>query len=191
MKSVKEKIIYTYEINKSKFISILYYLKSVDDVCNYLEEVKKEYKDASHYCYAYILENIKKCSDDKEPSGTAGKPILEVLEKNELTNVLCIVVRYFGGIKLGAGGLLRAYSKAVSDNIEINNQKIGILTNGYIVTVEITYNDINSIEYKYKNIIDKNFNESIIYTLLLEEQELKEIESKYKIIDKEKTLFIK
>ena len=191
MKSVKEKIIYTYEINKSKFISILYYLKSVDDVNIYLEEVKKEYKDANHYCYAYILENAKKCSDDKEPSGTAGKPILEVLEKSDLTNVLCVVVRYFGGIKLGAGGLLRAYSKAVSDNIEINNQKIGILTNGYIITIEITYNDINQVEYKYKNIIDKKFNESITYTLLLEEQELTEIESKYKIIDKEKTLFIK
>ena len=191
MKSVKEKIVYTYEINKSKFISIICYINNSDEVNGILDEVKKEYKDATHYCYAYILDNTKKCSDDKEPSGTAGKPILDVLEKKDLVNILCIVVRYFVGIKLGAGGLLRAYSKAVSDNLDINKDKIGSIVNGYYVTVEISYNDINSFEYKYKSIIEKEFNETIKYKIFIEEQELEELESKYKIISKEKTLFIK
>ena len=78
------------------------------------ELTKKEYKDSTHICYAYIINSSEKCSDDGEPNGTAGLPILNILKKNNLTNVLAIVIRYFGGIKLGAGGLLRAYSDAAN-----------------------------------------------------------------------------
>ena len=94
-----------------------------------LVELKNKYKDATHICFSYIINNTKRFSDDNEPSGTAGIPILNVLENNNLNYVLCCVVRYFGGIKLGAGGLLRAYSnsakeclnKAVLTNIVIGN----------------------------------------------------------------------
>lgn len=103
------------EINKSKFIAYKLDLSSVTEVKPFLEKLKKEHKKARHFCYAYVFnkEGIsEKCSDDGEPQGTAGYPILNVIKKKSLTNVLVVVVRYFGGIKLGAGGLTRAYTKA-------------------------------------------------------------------------------
>ena len=105
------------EINKSRFIAYKLELSSLDLVKPFLENLKKEHKKARHVCYAYVYnrETInEKCSDDGEPSGTAGYPILNVIKKKNLTNVLVAVVRYFGGIKLGAGGLTRAYTKAAA-----------------------------------------------------------------------------
>ena len=114
MYSIDSDVTNEYVINKSKFITKLYYVDNVEEVASVLNKVKSEYSLANHYCYAYIINNISKSSDDKEPSGTAGIPILNVLLKNNLNNILCIVVRYFGGIKLGAGGLVRAYTNSVS-----------------------------------------------------------------------------
>ena len=87
MKSIKSNVKNELVITKSKFITFLYRVNTIDEINNYLDELKKEYKDATHHCYAYILNNTKKASDDKEPSGTAGMPILNVLEHNDLTNV--------------------------------------------------------------------------------------------------------
>ena len=101
-------------INKSRFICLTCNIADVNEVNKKLEEIKNKYKDATHYCYAYIIGGMEKANDDGEPSGTAGVPILNVLQKEGLKNVLCVVVRYFGGIKLGAGGLTRAYTKAAS-----------------------------------------------------------------------------
>ena len=102
-------------INKSRFIAYKFELKSLD--AN-LELLKKQHKKATHICYAYVF-NIgvvsEKCFDDGEPNGTAGYPILNVIKKRNLNNTLVAVVRYFGGIKLGAGGLTRAYTKAASE----------------------------------------------------------------------------
>ena len=106
------------EIKKSKFISLCFNVESAEDVSNILETIKKENKKATHVCFAYRIvgaEFLEKAFDDGEPSGTAGKPILNVIQKQNLSNVLIVVVRYFGGIKLGAGGLLRAYLKAASE----------------------------------------------------------------------------
>ena len=103
------------EINKSRFIAYRLELSSLDEVKPFLERLKKEHKKARHVCYAYVYNKeliSEKCSDDGEPGGTAGYPILNVIKKKNLTNVLVAVVRYFGGIKLGAGGLTRAYTKA-------------------------------------------------------------------------------
>lgn len=100
----------TYEVQKSKFIGFLFPVISLEMVHLHLEEIRKNYPDATHHCYAYILKNEKRCSDDGEPSGTAGMPILNVLEKQNLNFILCIVVRYFGGILLGTGGLVHAYT---------------------------------------------------------------------------------
>ena len=102
-------------INKSRFIAYMFELKSLDDVKTNLEFLKKEHKKATHICYAYVFNTgvvSEKCFDDGEPSGTAGYPILNVIKKRGVTNTLVAVVRYFGGIKLGAGGLTRAYTKA-------------------------------------------------------------------------------
>ena len=105
------------EIKKSKFYGYLYNVNSANDVAKILEDLKKEHKKATHICYAYkIVDGVEiiKFSDDGEPSGTAGRPMLNVIEKKNLKNVLICVVRYFGGIKLGAGGLVRAYTKCAS-----------------------------------------------------------------------------
>ncbi len=111
---------YTLEIKKSKFIALYYEINTKDEVLNILTELKKEHKKAKHFPYAYKIDmNIKK-SDDKEPSNTAGLPILNIIEKNNLNNTLIVIIRYFGGIKLGAGGLLRAYSNSAREVIKLN-----------------------------------------------------------------------
>lgn len=108
----------TLEIKKSKFIGYLYELDSILDVDIILEKLKKEHKKARHIPYAYKFHNTAKKTDDKEPSGTCGTPILNVLDRNNLNNHMIVVVRYFGGIKLGAGPLLRSYSKCANDVIK-------------------------------------------------------------------------
>lgn len=108
----------TLEVKKSKFIGLYYEVKTLEEVNIILEDLKKEHKKARHSPYAYKIDNLVKKSDDKEPSGTAGLPILNILEKNNLNFVLIVVIRYFGGIKLGAGGLIRAYSKAARDAVK-------------------------------------------------------------------------
>lgn len=102
---------------KSKFVGLLFEITSKEQVVEILENIKQQHKKATHICYAYKITNgqeIVKFSDDGEPNGTAGRPILNVIEKKNLTNILVVVVRYFGGIKLGAGGLCRAYTKCTS-----------------------------------------------------------------------------
>ena len=104
-------------INKSRFISYRFDLHNLDDVKAFLSDLKKEHKKATHICYAYVYSGdvvSEKCSDDGEPGGTAGYPILNVIKKKAKKNTLVAVVRYFGGVKLGAGGLTRAYTKAAS-----------------------------------------------------------------------------
>lgn len=105
------------EINKSKFISYKFELNSLQQTKEILQELKVQHKKATHICWAYVYSKevvSEKCSDDGEPSGTAGHPILNIIKKKNLTNTMVVVVRYFGGIKLGAGGLTRAYTKATA-----------------------------------------------------------------------------
>ena len=152
-------------IKNSKFICIIHKIYTIEDVDNYLTNIKKMYKDANHYCYAYIIDDKKKFSDDNEPSGTAGSPIMQVLEKNNLNYVICVVIRYFGGIKLGAGGLVRAYSKSVSDCI--NKSTLNKLVEGYNVDIIFDYDHLNKINYFLKDITikKKEYMDKIIYNL--------------------------
>ena len=106
------------EIKKSKFISYAFKISSKEEIEEILCELKKEHRKARHLPYAYKFDNNIKKSDDKEPSNTAGGPILNIIEKNDLNNILIVVVRYFGGIKLGAGGLIRAYGAAAKEVIQ-------------------------------------------------------------------------
>ena len=163
-------------INKSKFITYLYKVKNIEDVNTYLDELKNKYKDATHICYAYIINNTKRFSDDNEPNGTAGVPILNVLENNNLNYVLCAVVRYFGGIKLGAGGLLRAYSSSCKECL--NKTSFNEILIGKRITISFNYDNSKYIDNLLKdiNIIDKKFDSTISYTFELDE-------SKYNIID--------
>lgn len=112
MKLIKE---YLYEIKKSKFYAFNYKVDSLDEVNNIIELLKKEHKKARHIVYAYKIDGIEKKFDDGEPSGTAGMPLYNIINKKDLNHTLLVVVRYFGGIKLGAGGLLRAYNTAGSE----------------------------------------------------------------------------
>lgn len=107
----------TYIVKKSKFIAYYYFVKNPSEVVTIFECLKKEHKKAKHIPYAYKIDTMIKKSDDKEPSGTSGAPILSVIEKNELNNAAIFVVRYFGGIKLGSGGLYRAYLSAAKECI--------------------------------------------------------------------------
>ena len=109
---------YTLEIKKSKFIAYYYQIDTIEEVKELLEKLKKEHKKARHIPYAYKIDNNIKKSDDKEPSGTSGMPILNIIEKNNLNHTLIAIVRYFGGIKLGSGGLIRAYLNTAKEVIK-------------------------------------------------------------------------
>lgn len=155
---------YEIEIKKSKFISKIYRVNNIEEVAKILLKLKEEYRNATHYCYAYIINENKKCSDDKEPSGTAGIPILQILEKNNLNMVLCVVIRYFGGIKLGASGLIRAYTKAVSELIK--KTPLITLINGYQVKLISSYNEQKKLDFilqKYH--YEKQYDDNITYII--------------------------
>lgn len=166
---------------KSRFIANVYNIASRQEAEEKIKQLKKKYHDAKHNCFAFsILENnlvVEKSSDDGEPSGTAGMPILNVIKKNELNNILIVVTRYFGGILLGTGGLTRAYSGAASkavDNATIVKQEQGVQA-----AVEITYADNEKFKfYCEKNnirIIKVEYNEDISYKIELNEKEYEKI----------------
>ena len=171
MLSIRTNSNYLYEIKKSKFYVFLYKLNNIEEIDNYLKDIKNTYKDATHYCYGYKINNLKKCSDDGEPTGTAGLPILEVLDKKNLDNILVIVVRYFGGIKLGAGGLIRAYANSVKEALEEN--EIINLEEGLEIKLETNYENKKDIEYLYKdNIINATYEDKITYILHIKKDNL-------------------
>ena len=172
MYSIKNNIEYTLEIKKSKFITKLFRVNNISEINDILSKINKEYSDSTHICYAYILENNEKCSDDGEPSGTAGLPILNILKKKNLCNVLAIVIRYFGGIKLGAGGLVRAYSNSVVDTLKQTD--IINLIEGYLIEIEFSYDQVKLIDYilNDKKIISKDYNNNITYKFYLNKEQL-------------------
>ena len=165
MYTIKENINNIIEIKNSKFICCLYKVYDINDIDKYLDKTRDTYKDATHYCYAYIIDDKKKFSDDNEPGGTAGSPILQVLEKKELNYILCVVVRYFGGIKLGSGGLVRAYSKSVSNCLDKAN--IINLVRGKNIDIIFSYDKVKIIDNLLKNsiILNKEFKEEIRYNV--------------------------
>lgn len=192
MKTIKDNINNQIIIKNSKFITELIKINNINDIDEILLEIKNKYKDANHYCYAYIINGIKRFSDDGEPGGTAGVPILNVLEKNELNYILAVVIRYFGGIKLGAGGLVRAYSKSVSE--AILKSTLQNLTNGYKITIEFDYDSIKEIDYILKEamIINKIFDNKVNYQFKISIDNFDLIENlllKYDIINKQDIIF--
>lgn len=173
-------------IKKSRFICYLYKVNDLEEINNYLNRIKEVHKNARHHCYAYILDNQKKATDDKEPSGTAGIPMLTLLEQKNLNHVLAIVVRYFGGIKLGTGGLFRAYTGVLKETIDLANIEEEIIK--YKYKIELDLNKANILD-KLQNIEIKNkvFSD-IISVELIAKDDIDEYLSNLniKIIDKEK-----
>lgn len=138
---------------KSKFIATLCYAKNVQEAEDKIKSIKKKYYDAKHNCIAYrVVENgqvIEKASDDGEPSGTAGGPMLNILQKGNFCNIVVIVTRYFGGILLGTGGLVRAYSEATQKVIEKSIKVMKI--KGVEIEVKLDYTNLEIFKYYCKN----------------------------------------
>lgn len=183
MKTIKNNITNEIEIKNSKFITKIYKTEK-EEIINILEKLKKEYPKATHYCYAYNNKNYKKSSDDNEPTGTAGKPILNVLEKEELENVLVVIIRYFGGIKLGAGGLIRAYTKATTEALK--KAIYQEVQDAYKVRIQFPYSEEKNINYliQEKNILKKEFQENIIYECIIEKDKINNLSTyNYEILE--------
>lgn len=170
---------------KSRFIANLIYVSSEEDAINKIKDIKKKYHDARHNCFAYrVLSKdgvIQRSSDDGEPSGTAGAPMLTILEKNNIVNVLLVVTRYFGGILLGTGGLVKAYTesslKALNEN-ELEEKELG-----YEVLFNVPYSEIKRIEYflKTNNILitRKDYVEDVMILTELSQEKYKNIEAEF------------
>ena len=152
-KTIKENVSAELVEKKSKFIANLFYIESREEAEDIIKMQKKKYYDARHNCYAFrVLEEdgiIEKSSDDGEPSGTAGAPMLNILSKMEITNVLVIVTRYFGGILLGTGGLVKAYSN--STKLALEKAEISMLEEGFVYKLELNYSDLENFKYFMKN----------------------------------------
>lgn len=160
---------------KSKFIANIYHVENVEEAEEKIKSTKKKYYDAKHNCIAYrVIENgkvIEKASDDGEPSGTAGGPMLNILQKNNLCNLVVVVTRYFGGILLGTGGLVRAYSDATQMAMAkcVKVQKV----KGIEIKVELEYPNLEIFKYYCKNkginIVNLEYGENIMANLEMEE----------------------
>ena len=174
-------------INKSKFIGIVKKIYSNNDINILLQNIKEKYSDATHICYAYILPNTEKYNDDGEPLGTAGIPILDVLKKNELCYVIAIVIRYFGGIKLGSNGLIRAYSNTISSLIKNNIKDI---ETGYLIEINEAYDKNDLVTYLLKNseIIKKEYHDKIIIKAIVNKKTLDNLSNVNYIIIEERII---
>ena len=158
IKTIKENVSSEIEVKKSRFIANIIKVENEEEAKEKLNEIRKEYRDARHNCFCYrvaVIEDgnekiVERFSDDGEPSGTAGAPMLDLLRGNDLTNVLVVVTRYFGGILLGTGGLVKAYTDATKEAIS----KIDIIekVKGVKYQITIKYDDLKNIKY----ICDKN-----------------------------------
>ena len=180
-KTIKQNITTQIVEKKSKFIANLYYAPTIEDAENILQNIKKQYYDAKHNCYAYRIKTqdgiISKSSDDGEPSGTAGAPMLNIITKNELVNVLIVVTRYFGGILLGTGGLVKAYSEVLIDAIK--KATFVMEQQGVEMEVIINYNDFEKLNY-YCNknlltIVHTEYNDKIKCIIEMNEEEKNKI----------------
>lgn len=183
---------------KSRFISYVYHVEDEENIEKLIKDVRRKYHDARHVCFAWRIikdgQVIERASDDGEPSGTAGAPMLSILKKENLCNILILVIRYFGGILLGTGGLVRAYSEATQKVIE--KSEIVIMTNGVEIEVKLEYSNLDIFKYYCKNndinIINIQYLDDIIIKVEMEtyvkDKMLKEFETKtlkikeYKII---------
>ncbi len=182
MKTIKKAVQCEINVKKSQFICALFPTKTKKESKEIIQKLNEQYSDATHNCTAYITSDGEGFDDDGEPGGTAGKPMINVLRKNELHNITAVVTRYFGGIKLGAGGLVRAYSKSVMEAV------------GEAEIVEIEEYDVYQITFEYSNIktadaevrnnqlttINKDYTDKVSYEIVSKEnRDIEKIFEKY------------
>lgn len=168
-KTIKGTEVSEFEVDKSVFITTAKHVESEEEALTFLDEIREKYKDATHNCTAYIINEkpeIKRYNDDGEPQGSAGLPMLSVLEKEEVTNVAVVVTRYFGGKLLGKGGLIRAYTKGVADTVGPN----ALYKRDYLrVELILSYNILGQIENylneeKYQ-VINKSYTDEVSFEI--------------------------
>ena len=183
------------EEKKSRFIAHVEPVTSEEEALKFIASMKKQYYDARHNCYAFVIGDngeLTRCSDDGEPSGTAGRPILEVLTGEGITNVVCVVTRYFGGTLLGTGGLVRAYQASTKEGL--NNSVIIDKTPGIILSISCDYGEVGRLQYHFANksirVVSSDYGAQVTFKIVVElpayestKKDLTELTSGKAIID--------
>lgn len=186
-KTIKEAISYELVEKKSKFIADLFPIQNEEEAKNIIKEIKKRHYNAKHHCFSYIAFDekgklVERYSDDGEPSGTAGAPILNIIKSKKIYNVLVIVTRYFGGILLGTGGLVRAYSEVTSG--ALNNAKYILKELGKEIKVTVEYSQVEAIKYycrkKDIKIVKEEYSNEVYFFIEISQKKLEDL---YKNID--------
>ena len=182
MKTIAKAVESEINVKKSQFICHLFPTKTKKESKEIILKVNEQYSDATHNCTAYIVSDGEGFDDDGEPGGTAGKPMINVLRKNELHNVTAVVTRYFGGIKLGAGGLVRAYSKSVLE--AINEAEILEVELYDVYKLIFEYSDIKLADGEVRNnnldVIAKDYSDKVIYEVVSKDfRDIEKIFEKY------------
>lgn len=170
LKTIKDEVTNTIIINKSTFIARISPQNTIVGAKKFIEQVKAEYPDATHHPAAYLIGNQAEyghANDDGEPSKTAGAPIFDVLRKNDLTNVVAVVVRYFGGIKLGAGGLVRAYAKSTAEALKLASVVPIIEYSRLLLTFDYPLMPIVEPHLNETKILTRSFTKNINYEIEL------------------------
>ncbi len=162
---------------KSRFIAHVFPVHSEEEASEYIEQIRKKYWDARHNCHAFVIgpnNETSRCSDDGEPSGTAGRPILEVLQGRGIHDALVIVTRYFGGTLLGTGGLVRAYSQAAQAGLQ--DSSIMTKQQGRKISIKTDYNGIGKLQYivgsRQISVADTRYGEAVEMDILVPEEEV-------------------
>ena len=182
MKTIAKAVESEINVKKSQFICHLFPTKTKKESKEIILKVNEQYNDATHNCTAYIVSDGEGFDDDGEPGGTAGKPMINVLRKNNLHNVTAVVTRYFGGIKLGAGGLVRAYSKSILE--AINEAEILEVELYDIYTVVFEYADIKLVDGEVRNnnleVTNKDYSDKVSYDVVSKDfRDIEKIFEKY------------
>lgn len=182
MKTIAKAVESEINVKKSQFICHLFPTKTKKESKEIILKVNERYNDATHNCTAYIVSDGEGFDDNGEPGGTAGKPMINVLRKNDLHNVTAIVTRYFGGIKLGAGGLVRAYSKSVLE--AINEAEILEVELYDVYTLIFEYSDIKLVDGEVRNnnleVTNKDYSDKVTYDVVSKDlRDIKKIFEKY------------
>ena len=166
---------------KSRFIATVRPVETEEEALAFLEEMKKKYWDARHNCYVYSIgmnREFTRCSDDGEPSGTAGRPMLDVILGEDIYNVAVVVTRYFGGVLLGTGGLVRAYSKAVQEGLAAS--KVILKQKGISLKITTDYTGIGKIQYiageRSIPVLDSEYTDKVVMKLLVPVRDVQSVE---------------
>ena len=166
---IQSSVVFKQTINRSEFICLLHRCFTIEQAKAYVAKAKQDYPQATHYCYAYLLDHhqYSKSNDDGEPAGTAGSPILQTLLKNDVDNIIAIVIRYYGGIKLGAGGLIRAYGSSCAQALQ--HAIFTTFESVHFYQIEVNYEMIGKVNHIVESngmtIENTTYDQHVVYTI--------------------------